>query len=65
MAKHPAAFINAIAEARDFDEALKHLQDTWDELCDLKAEHRRHNQPKESTTSDMANVLGEVTENIR
>ena len=40
MAKHPAAFINAIAEGRNFDEAIKYLQETWDELQDLKGARR-------------------------
>ena len=34
--RHPAAFINAIADSRDFKEAIKHLQLTWDELCEAK-----------------------------
>lgn len=29
----PAAFINAIAEDRDFDEAIRWLQKTWNDLC--------------------------------
>lgn len=36
-AKHPAAFINAIEESRDFDLAIAQLQETWDEYCALKA----------------------------
>lgn len=36
MAKHPAAFINAIAEEGTKEEAIFFLQKTWDELCDLK-----------------------------
>ena len=36
MAKHPAAFINVIAESRNFNEAIEHLQKTWDELQDLR-----------------------------
>lgn len=42
--KHPAAFINAIAQRRDFDEALRHLQETWNELCDLKSAPLSHVQ---------------------
>lgn len=34
--RHPAAFINAIAEARNFGEAIEHLQLTWDELCETR-----------------------------
>lgn len=30
MAKHPAAFINAIAEEGTKVEAVKYLQETWD-----------------------------------
>ena len=37
MAKHPAAFINAIAEDGTKDEAVRYLQSTWDDLCDLRA----------------------------
>lgn len=33
---HPAAFINVIAEDRCFDEAIHYLQDTWNDLCNLK-----------------------------
>jgi hypothetical protein len=36
-AKHPAAWINAVAEGRDVDEALMYLQQTWDQLCDANA----------------------------
>ncbi len=36
MAKHPAAFINAIAEEGTKAEAIKYLQETWDELMDAK-----------------------------
>lgn len=38
---HPAAFINAIAEARDISEAIKHLQQTWNELCEARQEIAR------------------------
>jgi hypothetical protein len=37
-AKHPSAFVNAIAEGRNFDEAIAALQDLWDRNVDLKAE---------------------------
>lgn len=36
MAKHPAAFINVIAEDGDKAEAIDYLQQTWDELMNLK-----------------------------
>ena len=36
MKHHPAAFINAIAEEGTKAEAIKYLQETWNELCDLK-----------------------------
>ena len=34
--RHPAAFINAIADARNFKEAIEHLQLTWNELCEAR-----------------------------
>jgi hypothetical protein len=34
--KHPAAFINEIAESGTKEEAVRHLQQTWDELVDAK-----------------------------
>lgn len=37
MAKHPAAL-------KDFELAIKFLQKTWDELCDLKAEMAKQKQ---------------------
>lgn len=33
---HPAAFINAIAEEGTKAEAIEYLQQTWNELCELK-----------------------------
>ena len=36
--RHPAAFINVIAEGRNFDEALKWLQTIWDELIEANEE---------------------------
>lgn len=33
---HPAAFINAIADEGDMEEAIHFLQETWDELVNLK-----------------------------
>lgn len=36
QAKHPAAFINVIADEGDKAEALEWLQRTWDELQDLR-----------------------------
>lgn len=41
MAHHPAAFINALSESRDFDLALKHLQQTWNDYRDMRAENVR------------------------
>jgi hypothetical protein len=38
-AKHPAAFINVIAEEGTKAEAVEWLQRTWDELCDLRQGH--------------------------
>ena len=38
MSKHPAAFINAIADEGTKEEAIEWLQKIWDELCDVKAE---------------------------
>lgn len=35
-AKHPAAFINVIAEEGTKAEAIEHLQQTWDELVNLR-----------------------------
>jgi hypothetical protein len=35
-AKHPAAFINVLAQTGTKEEAIAHLQETWDESCDLK-----------------------------
>lgn len=37
MAKHPAAFINEIAESGTKAEAVKYLQSTWDDYCDALA----------------------------
>jgi hypothetical protein len=34
--RYPAAFINAIAEEGTKEEAIFYLQETWDELQDLK-----------------------------
>jgi hypothetical protein len=39
MAKHPASFINAIVEEGTKADAIRWLQKTWDELCDLNAEY--------------------------
>lgn len=36
MAKHPAAFINVIAASGDKNEAVTWLQDTWDDLQNLR-----------------------------
>ncbi|UFS78940.1 hypothetical protein LPB73_07300 [Tardiphaga sp. 37S4] len=40
-AHHPAAFINALAESRDVDLTLKHLQATWNDYCEQRAEIAR------------------------
>lgn len=37
----PAAFINAIAEEGDMDEAVHYLQKTWNEACALKSQNDR------------------------
>lgn len=36
--RHPAAFINNIHEEGTKEEAVKYLQETWDDLCDARAE---------------------------
>lgn len=36
MRSHPAAFINNIADEGTKDEAIMFLQETWDELINLK-----------------------------
>lgn len=36
MASYPAAFINVIAEDGSKEEAVEHLQITWDELQAIK-----------------------------
>lgn len=41
QAKHPAAWINAVYEARNFDEAIGYLQKTWDDLRDAEIENER------------------------
>ena len=41
MAKHPAAFINALSESRDFSLAIHHLQKTWDDYCDMREENAK------------------------
>ncbi len=35
---HPAAFINAIWEEGTKEEAIKYLQETWNELCEARKE---------------------------
>jgi hypothetical protein len=37
VARHPAAFINCIAEEGTKEEAVKYLQQTWDDYVDLRA----------------------------
>lgn len=41
MAKHPAAFINVIAEEGTKAEAVEFLQQTWDDLINLQTALRR------------------------
>jgi len=36
VTRHPAAFINEIAEHGDKAEAITYLQQTWDELWELR-----------------------------
>lgn len=36
MAKHPAAFINIIADEGNKKEAVRYLQETWDELMNVQ-----------------------------
>lgn len=45
-ARHPAAFINAIADEGTKAEAVEWLQRTWDELCDLRAAHETTVKPE-------------------
>jgi len=33
---HPAAFINSIYEEGTKEEAIKYLQEAWNELCEAK-----------------------------
>lgn len=33
---HPAAFINVIAEEGTKEEAVRYLQETWNELCEMR-----------------------------
>lgn len=37
---HQAAFINAIADEGSKEEAIHFLQETWNELCELKKKHQ-------------------------
>lgn len=39
--KHPAAFINNIAEEGTKEEAITFLQRTWDDLIEAQTENRR------------------------
>lgn len=41
MKHYPAAFINAIAEEGTKEEAIRYLQSTWNELCELKEAHKQ------------------------
>lgn len=41
MKHRQAAFINAIADEGTKDEAVKFLQETWNELCEARAEIRQ------------------------
>lgn len=41
MAKHPAAFINVIAEEGTKADAVEFLQQTWDDLINLQMALRR------------------------
>lgn len=41
MAHHPAAFINELSESRDFKLAIQHLQQTWNDYCEMRAENAR------------------------
>lgn len=40
-AHHPAAFINSLSETRDFELAIKHLQQTWNDYCEVRTENAR------------------------
>ena len=44
MKHHPAAFINAIAEEGTKEEAIKYLQETWNELCEVKEQLKKCQQ---------------------
>lgn len=39
--RHPAAFINIIAEDGTKEEAIRYLQETWNELCEAREEIKR------------------------
>ena len=40
QAKHPAAFINQVAEGRHFSEAIEWLQRTWDDYIDADTKRK-------------------------
>lgn len=40
MKHYPAAFINAIADEGTKAEAIQFLQETWNELCEVKEQLR-------------------------
>jgi hypothetical protein len=54
MAKHPAAFINAIADEGTKAEAIQYLQETWDELCDANLKIKKLEAEIESLHEDAA-----------
>lgn len=49
---HQAAFINAIADEGTKAEAIHFLQETWNELCELKKKHQEEPELKNLRTEN-------------
>lgn len=58
MARHPAAFINAIYEEGTKEEAVQWLQIVWDDYCDLK------DKQKGLIMNDMVKQVADATHKI-
>ena len=56
MARHPAAFINAIADEGSKAEAVKYLQEIWDDLCEAQKRIKALEERLELTYSDGTKV---------
>lgn len=56
MARHPAAFINEIAESGTKDDAVKYLQVTWDDYCESLAKIAELRQQLKDATSRSSQV---------